>query len=203
MRHIGAEVISELTCYSRLARELQAAGGYANSVLANTVHTLVFYRISQWLVRKPSEWRAVKEFVSTVPITRVEVRTELLRYIDDDPLLLAERKDVEGLATPNLYETADKLGIDPGIVLGASKETSSGRGLLDFPNSFALVCRLTYTDMWYRMCLPAFLEFLEKGGTLDELDPKDIRRFETRIRAFGAKYKFSSLAIRRLEQFHL
>jgi hypothetical protein len=193
------QLLDEVKSYARLSAALQTAGGYDNLLLSDTVNRFLCFRLSQWLESHPQEFSQLEAVVADVPVMRVEIKAQLLAFLNDDPSAREQEQTIRDLDDKlSLHAILQRFASDSKIAFGWMGGAATAESLLDEPNAFALTARMVVTESMFRVHLRSLLEFLAKQGTFDELSPSDIRPFEKRMGASINSYKYPPLGIRYL-----
>jgi hypothetical protein len=180
--------------YEDFIRTVTDAGGYGNLVLADSARRLTLGMIGRYAVTHPSEYAAIGDVL-------VDVRVRLL----DCPATHHMIADELGLAVPSgswhLSERQEELRLifrnD-----GSDFHSAGGRSLLGSltPSTMmgkrditGLLQRLMEDEMLARAILPALVEFLKRGGSLEKLES-----FNTVMQDQGTRFAFPPLGERRI-----
>jgi len=175
-----AELESDVALYSSLASRLRQAGGYGNLLLADSAERLAIFRVSGWLVFHPDDTSEAAKFLPLLNVPAVDVKALLSKLSDQDAEIGKAAAKIQATKQgKNLYETFSLMGIDYEKALNPPAQAAEK--LLKESSVVALITRMAATESLVRVNISGAIRFFQKGGTYAELNPRDIRPFESRM----------------------
>jgi len=206
-RKVAAEIredanvsLAEVERYAVAADVLERSGGYNNMVLADGLRRAAIFYLSGLLVRGSVPLHEVQAQAERLTVPRVDVRSLVDRLASEDDTLASHRAQFERIKPEqNLFAAFAALDIEDPFGLSVSTPA----GLLNQPSGVALIMRLAGTELLSRVSLRGFFEFLKKGGTVQEIDPADIRAFQARMGGTERSYQYQLLSVRYLSVSHV
>jgi hypothetical protein len=170
-------------------------------VMQDSVCRLAIFDLSNWVLRNPNRSERALQLLADCHVPQVDLKGTLSRLSDQDSQLDGKRGQIESIAQDkNFYQAMTPLGISMDDVMAATFEVEKGRtsALLREPSAIRLIGRMARTEALKWVHLRGLIEFLKRGGTLNELNPADIRDFQRRMGNDVNQYKYPLLSIKRL-----
>lgn len=175
-----AAIPSRVQLYAALAHRFRTARGYANYVLADTLQTLSILHLTRLVTRSAggtSECAALLQALD-LPLLTPESFQEIYRA------KLGPAAKLESETPQQMLATMKRLGDggDGFMPISADAVSKAGTGaLLARANPAGLIYRITITETMGLGALPELIEFLGKGGRLEDINIADIRNYRKLI----------------------
>jgi hypothetical protein len=160
--------------YEDVIHTVTESGGYGNLVLADSLRRLSLGLLTRYLITHPTEYNTMNELLSAS-------RVLMLGCPGTSNMITEELKLSPRSGSWHLSENDRELD----AILRAAGSTAineAGRGLLNQvgpsslisePDISGLLYRLSADEWLERVLLPCIVEFLRRGGSLDNLDAFD------------------------------
>lgn len=178
--------------YAELSRGLQESNGYVNVCLADAVNCLIISRLMEILVKYPSSSERVRAILEKSDCLKFSTRTFLKMIHDEHALNMKAGVDLNSLDEKTLESrilasvdiTEDEIVSRYG--LGKAKTSN----LINDLEVGVLLYRMGQNDVAANVDMAGLLEFLRRGGKLNQINAHDERPF--RIVMNGAEDHFKS-----------
>jgi hypothetical protein len=165
--------------YSSLSHALLNSGGYINLCLADSLNRLALARLSRLVVENPAVAKQVGVYLDEVDCASFSTDGFIQMIRSEPAQKLKLGTDLSKIDKEKAeIQILDALGTDPGSVLeNFSNGLAGTTSLIKNVQVALLLERMIQADVLYAVDLKAFVTFLQLGGTLENLDPRDIRPF--------------------------
>lgn len=192
--------LDEAKAYLQIADVLSKADGYSNVLLADSIYKLMIYYASQSLASSFDNITELESVITEMMVPPLIIKDRLKSFANDDPNLMERLPAIDEIGeSDNLYVISQKLlSRDGREYVWTWSEDLTFTHLMEKPSGLGLTFRIAQTEMLATVSLKGLLEFIKQGGTLSELDPADVKRFEKRMSNAKGDYRYPPLGIRRL-----
>ncbi|HLK65405.1 MAG TPA: hypothetical protein VKU19_18330 [Bryobacteraceae bacterium] len=187
-----AAVPARVQLYADLAHRFRTARGYANYVLADTLQTLSILHLARLVTSDSSRASECAALLQSLdfPVLTSETFQEIYRA------KLGPTAQLDSATAGQMLDTMKRLG-DAGdgflpVSLDAVRNIGTG-ALLARVNPAGFIFRLSATEIVRRAALPELIEFLRKGGRLEDINLADVRNYRKLIPDSYAQRTFGVL----------
>jgi hypothetical protein len=193
----GSEKLADLAnTYTIIAATLQKAGGYNNLLLADAIRRLVIFRISESIAASGKEITSAQAIVDRLRIPHVDVRAQFELLAGEDRSLDERRAAIDKISpSDSVFVALQTLGFDPASLATAAQNF---RHLVAEPSIPVLTIRMAGTELLGTVGVKGLAAFLQKGGKYEELNPADVRAFQTRMGGAENTFQCPALNVRHL-----
>ena len=189
----------EISAYLALSKQLRNSGGYANLVLGDSLRRLAICHAVRYLIesRDVAPWKAIPD------MRQIWIAKEPIRALiaEEDRTL-----DLSALDAASDTELLDRsfaiLGANAATITSQLSSTTAST-LLDNASLVLLIQRLSVTDFISAVSLPGLVEFLSRGGMLEQLRTDDVRPFLSIMNGDEKRYFYAPLGVDHLYVEHL
>lgn len=197
-----ARLKSEFQTLEAINRSLGSAGGYSNQVLQDSVARVMIFRLAMWLVKHPTKANQAAALFDAIEVPRVLLDSLLAEMATQDRELAAKKEAISGIdREKSIYQALSPIGLSMNDVLAlAAPPRVMTSELLKQPSAPALAYRMATTEALKWVNLRGLIQFLKLGGSFDELDPTDVRKFDARMGKEAKQYRYPLLGIRSLTE---
>lgn len=189
---------TEVALYNSIATALNQAGGYGNLVLADSSLRLAIFRISGWLVFHPDDTSETEKLLQSLNVPTINVKNMFTELAQQDAEVQSHESEIQKIKNgDNLFKACESIGIKPDVVFVPSSKFMSS--FLRESSVVGLIARRAETEAIVKVNLAGAVRFFQLGGTYSELDPRDIRPFESRMKNEAKAYKYPILQIKQFK----
>jgi hypothetical protein len=175
-----AAIPARVQMYAALAQRFRAAHGYANYVLTDSLQALSILQLARLVVADRSRAAESSALLRSLdlPLLTPRVFEEIYQA------KLGPQFHFDGSTPEAMLAAMEKLG---DATDGFPRYTSDtvlnfkAGGMLARLNPAGLLIHLSDTDVRGRGALAQLIEFVEKGGRLEDLNTADVRKYEKLI----------------------
>ncbi len=171
--------------YSRMGRILKRKQGYVNLVLTETVYRLGLSRLASFLRENPERYQEVDNLWQNFDKPFYDV-SNIIVFCEEE-LGIANAKNKIEKFPESIFYSINKI-IPEHFKMKVSEELSvddpykmfSTTHLIDEMDIFIFLQRLSGTDTILEISIPGAIEYLNRGGQIEDLPKywKDVRPFE-------------------------
>lgn len=185
--------------YMEIESDLREAGGYSNLVVANSYAEYA----AGFLLKAVIENRKLEREVNEISLSRqtrkpFSANGFLLLHYEEDEIFQNEREKIGSLKKDLDFMTLGKQVKELFPKLSEVEIPITTTELLDRPMVIRLLVETAATESNWNIFLPGLLEYIHRGGKVEQLNVGDIREFERVMGGSEEKYKFPFFGIRYL-----